>query len=144
MKIVDRHGHVGIERPERHESTDAATRPVWWFLAGLLVFILGSVYLMVAVFRWAGSVPLPMEEREQPSALFPAQQVPPSPRLQTAPQRDLYEMRRHEDSILTTYGWVDQKAGVARIPIDRAMDLLLKRGVPARADGAAVPQEGKP
>ena len=34
---------------------------------------------------------------------------------------------------LNSYGWVDQKAGVVHIPIDRAMTLLLQRGLPARA-----------
>ena len=36
---------------------------------------------------------------------------------------------------LTSYGWVDKEGGVARIPIDRAMDVMLERGFPARADG---------
>ena len=34
--------------------------------------------------------------------------------------------------LLNSYGWVDPKAGVVRIPIDRAMDLLLQKGLPVR------------
>jgi hypothetical protein len=34
---------------------------------------------------------------------------------------------------LSSYGWVDREAGIVRIPIDRAMDLLAERGLPARA-----------
>ncbi len=37
-----------------------------------------------------------------------------------------------EETTLTTYGWVDQNAGTVRIPIDRAKDLLLERGLPVR------------
>ena len=33
---------------------------------------------------------------------------------------------------LHSYGWVDKKGGVVRIPIDQAMTLLLQRGLPAR------------
>ena len=33
----------------------------------------------------------------------------------------------HQDVALgNSYGWVDQKAGVARLPIDRAIDLIVR------------------
>ena len=35
---------------------------------------------------------------------------------------------------LTSYGWVDEKTGVARIPIAKAKELLLKRGIPVRPE----------
>jgi hypothetical protein len=37
-----------------------------------------------------------------------------------------------ENKRLTTYGWVDPKSGVVRIPVDQAMKLLAERGLPAR------------
>jgi hypothetical protein len=40
------------------------------------------------------------------------------------------ELRTAEDTDLNSYGWVDRTAGIARIPIDRAMQLLLERGLP--------------
>jgi hypothetical protein len=47
---------------------------------------------------------------------------------------DLYDqlrrLRKSEEETLTTYGWVDRKAGVVRIPIERAMQLVAERGVP--------------
>ena len=58
--------------------------------------------------------------------------LPPMPRLQSAPITDLKDMRAAEDQILSGYGWVDQQHGVVRIPIDRAIDLLAQRGLPAR------------
>jgi hypothetical protein len=37
--------------------------------------------------------------------------------------------------MLTSYGWVDRDAQRVRIPIDRAMDILLQRGPgPLRAE----------
>jgi hypothetical protein len=33
------------------------------------------------------------------------------------------------------YGWVDKEGGVTRIPIDRAMELMLQRGFATRPDG---------
>jgi hypothetical protein len=38
----------------------------------------------------------------------------------------LQELRDHEQAELTTYGWIDQKAGVVRLPIDRAMELTMQ------------------
>ena len=43
-------------------------------------------------------------------------------------------MRRAEDALLKNYGWIDQKTGIVRIPVDRAIELLAKRGLPARAE----------
>lgn len=63
------------------------------------------------------------------SPLAPMRPPPPSPRLQVTPAADLYEMRQQEDLRLHTYGWIDQSKGVARIPIDRAMDLIAQRGL---------------
>ena len=45
--------------------------------------------------------------------------------------------RAHEHEVLTTYGWTDKNAGVVRIPIERAKDLLLERGLPVRGADAA-------
>jgi hypothetical protein len=58
----------------------------------------------------------------------------PAPRLQLSPQDDLKEFRERENERLNSYGWVDRKAGVARIPVDRAMDLLVQRGLSKTSD----------
>ena len=50
---------------------------------------------------------------------------------------NLKAFREHEHEVLTTYGWADKSAGVVRIPIDRAKDLLLERGLPVRGTEAA-------
>jgi hypothetical protein len=42
---------------------------------------------------------------------------------------DHLEIRAHEKEILTTYGVVDAKAGRYRIPVERAMELLLNEAV---------------
>jgi hypothetical protein len=38
----------------------------------------------------------------------------------------LAEHRAKEKAESTTYGWVDQKEGIVRIPIDRAMELVVR------------------
>jgi hypothetical protein len=61
---------------------------------------------------------------------------PPEPRLQADPAADLRVMRAAEDAELNEYGWVDRSRGVIRLPIERAMALLLLRGLPTRASTA--------
>lgn len=57
----------------------------------------------------------------------------PQPKLLVNEFANLAEFRAREHEVLTTYGWVDRNAGVVRIPVDRAKDLLLARGLPVRA-----------
>ena len=47
------------------------------------------------------------------------------------------DIRANEDRILYSYGWSDEKAGTVRIPIERAMELLVERGLPVRASSTA-------
>jgi hypothetical protein len=60
----------------------------------------------------------------------------PEPRLETDERGQLNEVRLGEERTLSTYGWVDEQAGIVRIPIERAMDLLSQRGLPVRQDAA--------
>jgi hypothetical protein len=54
----------------------------------------------------------------------------PQPRLEVKPGASLVELRAAENNELNSYGWIDRNAGTVRIPIDRAMQLLLERGLP--------------
>jgi hypothetical protein len=60
------------------------------------------------------------------------QSVFPSPRLEVDERGQLNGIRLNEEQTLYSYGWVDEKAGTVRIPIDRAMGLLVQRGLPVR------------
>lgn len=53
---------------------------------------------------------------------------PPTPRLQTQPFKDVYQLRQGEMEKLTGYGWIDQGTGVVHIPIDDAMRIVAEQG----------------
>jgi len=57
---------------------------------------------------------------------------------ETASQRPGPTSRPKTQLRLHTYGWVDRRAGIARIPIERAMDLLATRAAPARREARAM------
>ena len=46
------------------------------------------------------------------------------------PREDLQRILAKQQQKLETYGWEDRQAGTVRIPIERAMDLLLQKGLP--------------
>jgi uncharacterized protein (DUF58 family) len=56
---------------------------------------------------------------------------------------NLKTVREEADKALTTYGWIDKDKGVARIPIERAMELTvadLAKQKPAPAGPIATPE----
>ena len=55
---------------------------------------------------------------------------PPEPRLQEMPFKDIAALRAEEQAVLESYGWIDEKAGIARIPVAEAMKIVAERGLP--------------
>jgi len=60
----------------------------------------------------------------------------PNPKLEEDERGQLNGIIANEDNELYSYGWVDEKAGTVHIPIDRAMELLVERGLPVRPQPA--------
>jgi hypothetical protein len=58
------------------------------------------------------------------------QAAPASPRLQVDPATELAGLREEERKGMNSYQWVDRKAGIARIPVDRAMEIVARSGLP--------------
>ncbi|MGH9404754.1 MAG: hypothetical protein ACRD3D_02830 [Terriglobia bacterium] len=112
----------------RHERTDANTRNLMWFGVGLLgLIIFGFIVTELAFLFFTGH-----QKVTQPTALFTKSQMPPAPLIQEHPGQELDQYRKQQAKTLDNYGWVDRKAGIVRIPITQAMDLLLKEGLPVR------------
>jgi hypothetical protein len=80
---------------------------------------------------------------------FPDDSGPfPGPRLQAEPSTEFQKMRKTDLGHLNGYGWVDRKAGIAHIPIDRAMEIVARSGLPSAvgsgAPASAASPEAKP
>lgn len=63
--------------------------------------------------------------------------LPPAPVLQPGPERELEAIRAEEDRRLAGYGWVDREAGIARVPIEKAMAEVARQGLPRWAEAPA-------
>ncbi len=135
------HSQESLHNPDTsHESSDVNIRAIIWFVVVLAVTSAVIDVAMYGFFRLLDSYERSSEAAVSPLAL-PAGTAPPEPRLQTTPWTDLKVLRADESDYLHGYGWVDQKAGVARIPIEKAKTLLLQRGIPVR-QGPVDPIEG--
>ena len=63
----------------------------------------------------------------------------PEPRLEDNERTEINDTRYAEEQRLNSSGWVDQNAGVAHIPIERAMQLTAQRGLPTMPQQGTVP-----
>ncbi len=54
------------------------------------------------------------------------------PVIQIDPVADLEAYKSQQQERLNSYGWVDKDAGIAHIPIERAIELTAQQGLPHR------------
>jgi hypothetical protein len=79
------------------------------------------------------SVPV-MQTEQEIKIVFPL------PRLEENERTEVIDFRTEEEERLNSYGFVDEKAGMVHIPIERAMELTVQR-LPARPEsGTAQPR----
>jgi hypothetical protein len=132
----------GPEHPQRgYEDSDVSVGRLAAFAAGVVALIVLGVLGSAVVFHFF--------VRHQPlgppaSPFEDVRTLPPEPRLQTTAPLDLKDYRADQDKVLESYGWVDSQAGVVRIPVDRAMDLLLQKGYPVRGSSPVIGQANTP
>jgi len=136
-----------------YERRDIGVAGVLYFLLGLAVaglfiyFIVAGLYSYLEKRSEAEQAPInplvttaPADTRripkEYPQAVFP------NPKLEEDERGQLNGIRLQEEQTLSTYDYLDQKAGTVRIPIDRAMELVAQRGLPVCTPNA--PTAGQP
>lgn len=99
------------------------------FIVGSLFALLFGCFLVcilvVGIFQFFAHTYQP-EQNAQASP----QQLPPEPRIEEYPWKQLQELHAHEDHILNSYALIDQKQGIVRVPVDRAIDMLAEKGLP--------------
>jgi hypothetical protein len=117
-----------------HERSDAHVRPVAIFLVFMFASVLFAYGVITVLFDY-------FTQRELSKYGNPVRFSEPggksgAPQLQVVPGLDLREIRADETEQLDSYGWVDRRQGLVHVPIEQAIDMLLERGVPARAADA--------
>jgi hypothetical protein len=127
------------------ERTDWTIRTSAGIIVGTIIgvwIITGIVYCVFLYFAHNRAVsspqPLPIEVHGNP--------MPREPRLQASPHEDLKAMRAREDWTLSHYSWIDKQKGIVELPIDRAIQIVGRRGIPPQKAPAGLelsqPQAG--
>ena len=121
-----------------HEMTDVAARPIVYFIIGLVVFggILQAAMsaVMNGYVKQDTSTATPPELIDKLKDVY-AEDFKVTAPLQRDTTADMLRMYREENEILETY-YVDPKTKSIRVPIDRAIEIVAKKGLPHR-DGPA-------
>lgn len=132
-----------------HEHADIDVSALLKAAAALAVVTAGVFVLMAGLFRVFDRQarendppvsPLAAEATQMPGQITGP--VPfgsaPRPQLLTNEYAVLEQQRALEDQQLSGYGWVNEQAGVARMPIGEAKKLLVERGIPVRSAEAGA------
>jgi hypothetical protein len=148
---MDHHDAVGHASPDHeyaetppgatYEHTDASVwiivRFLFWLAISAVIIHVGLGLLYALMIERAEET----GEQRYPLAATQGERLPPTPRLQQFPSKDLYQFREGEEAFLEGYGWMNKEAGIVHIPIEDAMRLMVERGLPSRAPAEAQAPE---
>lgn len=136
------------EDPE-FEREDLGAKPIIIFLVALIIGCVVVALLLKGMYSYLDTYetrhqpvqsPLVEQTRTDTRTVEPSDVTKfPQPRLETQETVEINAFRLKEAQALNSYGWVDQQAGVARIPIDRAMELVVERGLPTLPQSGVAP-----
>jgi hypothetical protein len=154
-KERDPNNPVDASTPQQgYEASDVSATGIAVFLASLLAFVvvffvfcwgMGSVINNQLVKsdgppnKWNdvahGGPAVPRNMASNPALeqqqLQQLTQKFPTPRLETDDgNQDLADLHVRESLLLDHYSWIDRSQGKVRIPIERAMELIAKSGLP--------------
>jgi hypothetical protein len=126
-----------VHNDVQFEKTDVRTSPILKFLIYLGILVIFSYILTLGIYRglksyWSSTYTQPL-----PSRIEAGPTMPPEPRMQgmpghlTDPQQDLRNKIKADTEENQKLAWIDQKAGIAQIPVSDAMQLIVQKGLPA-------------
>jgi hypothetical protein len=128
----------GLIEPGTHGYEPRDANVTWIF--AIILFLLGCgfiIHLLLAVWLNHLKNGSSITDAWRPIPRPSQQSLASFPRLQISPQLDLNEFRAREDAELTNYGWINQASGVVRVPVSRAMELVLEKGLPTRPNSGS-------
>jgi hypothetical protein len=124
------------------EAKDISISSVLWSLFYLAVTVVVSLAICVFFFKFSTNLaashdtPRPIVRQQMSSSDDVNMSMPPEPRLQGVPGHISDPQQDHRDKIAADnaenerYGWIDEKGGVAQIPVKDAMKIIAEKGLP--------------
>jgi hypothetical protein len=138
------------------EKEDMSPLGIFYFMAGLAIVGVVIYFILVGMYRFLDAYDRTHQAPVNPMAIKTgidqtmssreirdkAEATFPKPVLEYSEQTQFVKELASQDETLASYDWVDQKAGIVRIPIDRAIDLVAERGLPVLPAGAVAEAGG--
>ena len=119
-----------IKQPHHdHERKDVDVISLFTVVLALFVSCI-VIFFVVRGMMWYFKLHEPSKTPARANIPVPHAEEFPGPRLEVKSGAGLADLRAAEDSDLNSYGWINRATQTVRIPIDRAMQLILERGLP--------------
>jgi len=125
-------------RDAGYETSDASARTLLAWGAGLVAVLITAAVTTGLFFNALAAYAKRTDPKVSPLAATESS-ARPEPRLLEKEAEDLAAVRKEENQVLQTYDWVDRERGVVRIPIERALELVAKEGLPSRPGSRKSP-----
>jgi hypothetical protein len=125
-----------------HEANSLRVRGLVLFAAALVGVTALVLFVLAPVMSGFSSEEKSLEALAVPRFAGDSAQFP-SPKIEADPTAELTKMKKEDLGRLAEYGWIDRKAGIAHIPVDRAIEILAKTGLPKQPpdEGTQGPRE---
>ena len=124
-----------------YETRDANAGGVFKFLVALGIILVVTCLVCWGLFRYFSGHAVDQAASDSPFA--DTRQLPLGPQLQVNPREDWLKFREEQEQALETYAWENRSAGTVRVPIEEAMELLVKKGLPVQGEPQAQPADSK-
>ena len=137
---MDKPGNVPSTTPG-YETHDTNAGGVFKFLVALGILLVVTGLVCWGLFRYFSAHDVNHAASDSPFA--DTRQLPLGPQLQVNPREDWLKFREEQEKSLETYAWENRSAGTVRVPIEEAMELLVKKGVPVQGAPEAQPADSR-
>jgi hypothetical protein len=137
---MDKPHNVSATTPG-YETRDANAAGVFKSLMALGIVLVAVCLMCWGLFRYFSAHEVDLAASDSPFA--DTRQLPLGPQLQVNPREDWLRFRQEQEQALETYAWENRSAGTVRVPIEEAMDLLVKKGLPVQGAPQEQPGDAK-
>jgi hypothetical protein len=134
-------GQTGDQPPANadvaFESQDIDTRTILSYLFYLALSVAAAFIASVFIFRFTSKMAADSDTPMAPVHRGVGATMPPEPMLQgipghtTDPQLDMRDKTEKDEAANEKLDWINKQAGIAQIPVDEAMKIIVTKGMPS-------------
>jgi len=119
------------------ESSDIDTRTILSYLLYLALSVAAAFIVSVFIFNFTSKMAADSDTPMAPVHRGVKATMPSEPMLQgipghtTDPQLDMRDKREKDEAANEKLDWINKQAGIAQIPVDEAMKIIVSKGLPS-------------